>query len=132
MEIVADPTLAFGWRMSPLEQKTWYFIYRIKCKQNGKIYVGRTRQVKHRFAVHATSLRGGYHENKALQEDFNKYGDANFEIKIITKTADKHDRSEAYYIEHLHSYNPLYGYNNDAIARMLRRREANNATLNTI
>jgi hypothetical protein len=58
-------------------------IYQIINNQNGQIYVGETMRGKLRLAKHLTELRGNYHSNPNLQEDFNKFGEEAFEWSII-------------------------------------------------
>ena len=58
-------------------------VYQIVNKQNGRIYVGETTQGELRWKSHLTYLRGGYHDNSNLQEDFNKFGEEAFEWSII-------------------------------------------------
>ena len=57
--------------------------HQIKNKQNGKIYIGETLRGKLRWKEHLTSLRGGYHENFKLQEDFDKFGKKAFVWETI-------------------------------------------------
>jgi hypothetical protein len=58
-------------------------VYQISNKQNGKIYIGETLRGELRWKGHLCSLRGGYHDNKKLQGDFDKYGEEAFEWEII-------------------------------------------------
>ena len=58
-------------------------VYQIINNQNGRIYVGETIRGELRWKGHLTCLRGGYHDNSNLQEDFNKFGEEAFEWSII-------------------------------------------------
>jgi hypothetical protein len=58
-------------------------IYQITNQQNGKIYIGETLQGKIRWKKHLSSLKGGYHKNRLLQEDFDKLGEEVFEWEIL-------------------------------------------------
>lgn len=61
-----------------------YGIYGIRNKTNGKIYIGKTvNSFGDRWDCHKAQLRGRYHSNKFLQEDWDKYGEDNFELIII-------------------------------------------------
>lgn len=61
-----------------------YGIYGIKNLSNGKIYVGKTiNNFGDRWDCHRAQLRGGYHSNHGLQEDWNAYGEQNFEFVIL-------------------------------------------------
>ncbi len=58
-------------------------VYKITNKQNGKIYVGETLRGELRWGDHLRDLRGGYHRNCLLQEDFDKFGEEAFEWEIL-------------------------------------------------
>ena len=58
-------------------------VYQIVNNQNGRIYVGETTRGDLRWKEHLTNLRGNRHENKLIQEDFNKFGEEAFEWSII-------------------------------------------------
>ncbi len=51
-------------------------IYRIECTANGKIYVGMAANYESRRHYHLHQLFAGRHPTKALQLDFNDYGEA--------------------------------------------------------
>lgn len=57
--------------------------YRIKNLVNNKVYIGETSRGELRWKEHLCRLRGNYHKNKFLQEDFNKYGEGAFEWTIL-------------------------------------------------
>jgi group I intron endonuclease len=59
-------------------------IYVFKCILNGKHYVGSAQNIAGRIASHVSALKGNRHENKLLQEDYNKYGEQNFETLILS------------------------------------------------
>lgn len=62
-------------------------IYKIENSVNGKTYIGSTdRAFERRRVEHITELRGGYHDNKYLQNSWNKYGEDSFTFSIIEKT----------------------------------------------
>tara|TARA_Y100000114_G_scaffold154083_1_gene175350 strand:- start:4399 stop:4989 length:591 start_codon:yes stop_codon:yes gene_type:complete len=63
-------------------------IYQIINKRNGKIYIGETTRGTIRRKEHFTSLKSKRHQNRKLQEDFNKFGEEAFEWSII-KEVDK-------------------------------------------
>lgn len=61
-----------------------YGIYGIRNKVNNKVYIGKTmKNFGDRWDCHKACLRGNYHENKYLQNAWNKYGEENFEFIII-------------------------------------------------
>ena len=86
------------------------FIYIIKCKINNKVYVGCTEDINKRWWNHRTYLRNGTHNSKKLQEDWNKYGEDNFEFEVIQECEPKNKYElEEFWINELNSFNE--GYN---------------------
>lgn len=58
-------------------------VYQIKNKINKKVYIGQTIRGRFRCREHLYRLRGNYHNNKVLQEDFDKFGEKAFEWSIL-------------------------------------------------
>ncbi len=58
-------------------------IYLIKCKPNDKNYIGQSLNIKHRINEHKSNLRKNRHSNCHLQNAFNKYGEEQFEFKVL-------------------------------------------------
>ena len=96
-------------------------VYCIRCKVNNKAYIGSSVDIKSRWTQHKWKLRAGKHDNKQLQEDYNKYGADNFlysilincEPQMLTKYENMYmllfntkDRSTGYNI--LRAARPLY------------------------
>lgn len=57
-------------------------VYKIKNKINNKIYVGESLNIERRWTEHITSLSNNKHHSYKLQEDWNKYGEDNFEFTV--------------------------------------------------
>lgn len=60
-----------------------YFIYKIECAINGKVYIGCTINYESRIYAHQTNLKRGIHTTPLLQSDYNKYGINNFKYSIV-------------------------------------------------
>lgn len=58
-------------------------IYEIINLINGKKYIGQTIDFENRKKLHFSYLRNGTHDNPHLQYSYNKYGENNFEFRII-------------------------------------------------
>ena len=58
-------------------------IYQIINKHNERVYIGCSTALQRRFAQHRLRLRKNKHDNKHLQEDYNKYGLDAFEFKVV-------------------------------------------------
>lgn len=58
-------------------------IYCIKCLKNNRTYIGSTASFLERSARHWTLLKAQTHECLALQKDYNTYGSALFEFRIL-------------------------------------------------
>lgn len=92
-------------------------IYKIVNHKNNKIYIGYASiSLGDRRDSHFACLRNGYHFNKDLQDDFNKYGEENFSFEVV-EVIDSDDievfkEKEKYYIK---QYNTIKdGYNMSA------------------
>ena len=92
------------------------YVYILTETTTGKKYVGRTTNPKARKSSHMIALRGGYHNNKEMQADFNKYhGDYRFEVIGY----DDHHKSTGFWslekqtMIRLKTYDPRYGYNSN-------------------
>ena len=88
-------------------------IYKIKNKINGKVYIGKSINIKRRWIQH----RGHFNKNNKRKSYFErswiKYGEDNFEfsiIEIIENNNLLNDR-EKYWITYYKSNNPKYEYN---------------------
>lgn len=60
-------------------------IYQINCKNSNEFYIGSTKDLNHRWNTHLYCLKNNKHHNIILQRKFNKYGEENFEFKILSK-----------------------------------------------
>jgi group I intron endonuclease len=58
-------------------------IYKIINKLNGKIYIGSTINFRLRKNLHFSRLERNVHENKHIQNAYNKYGKENLNFKIL-------------------------------------------------
>ena len=87
-------------------------IYAIINQVNGKIYVGSSKDLKHRKQSHFSSLALGNHKNEYLQRSFNKYGKQFFEFKVLEYCKEKNLlKREQFYIDRYNSTNYSCGYN---------------------
>lgn len=102
------------------------YVYVLTQTNTGKKYVGRTANPTKRKENHLRALRGGYHNNKEMQEDFNKYhGEYRFEVIGY----DNHNNGTGFQslekqtMIRLKTYDPRYGYNSHdtAITSWLRK-----------
>ncbi len=59
-------------------------IYCICCLKNDKIYIGSSASFLERAAQHLSLLKTQNHECLSLQQDFNTYGSAFFEFRILS------------------------------------------------
>jgi len=91
-------------------------IYKIENKNNGKLYVGSSNNIKHRLYQHKRLLKKGEHHSVKLQNAYNKYSGNNFIFDIIEILDDESllIEREQYWIDTLNSYDN--GYNSRPIA----------------
>lgn len=64
-------------------------VYEIINLVNNMRYVGSSIDAKKRGYSHLYQLKNNTHYNKLLQDDYNKYGEENFEIKTIYQVYDE-------------------------------------------
>jgi group I intron endonuclease len=58
-------------------------VYQIRCKRNGKIYVGSAVNLRARWDNHRRDLRRGSHCNPYMQNAWKLYGEMNFELLVL-------------------------------------------------
>ncbi len=58
-------------------------VYVIRCKKNGKKYIGGTNNFYVGMQKRRSALNNGVHRNKHLQKDWNRYGEKNFAFEFI-------------------------------------------------
>lgn len=77
-----------------------------------KVYIGSSCDIKKRITRHKWALKKKIHDNEHLQRAWNKYGEANFEFKIL-EVCDKKVclNREQYYLSYYNATNRLCGYN---------------------
>ena len=59
------------------------YVYAIRNTVNGGMYVGSTTAYKQRWGVHRSALRRGVHHSFILQKAWDKYGESDFEFKVL-------------------------------------------------
>lgn len=124
MVVIANDYLIEAWRKRTWsEREATRFVYTITCTENGKVYVGITREPMDRARNHRSQLRCGTHQNKNLQIDYQKYGGDSFVFEIVQKTTSIRairDKVEEKNIRKYKSYDPKYGYNDCPYSKMMR------------
>ena len=83
-------------------------IYRIYCKVNGKSYIGQSTRLRERLYQHKYYLNKNKSHHTLLQEDWNKYGQDEFEEEVL-EYCDNLDEREIYYVKKFESFE--VGYN---------------------
>src|SRR3954465_5124396 len=94
-------------------------IYFILNKMSNRLRIGQARGIYHRMQTHYGQLQSGSHTNRALQEDWNAFGEYNFEFGILVTLPDsfhlcgieRHLRDlEQHFMNLYQTKNPIYGY----------------------
>lgn len=94
-------------------------IYAIRCKPNGKIFIGAAKRPSRTYRAHLNELRRGFKglsttaQVNRWQEDYNKYGAEAFELYILEPDVPFELRTEreAYYVREYRTLEADYGYN---------------------
>jgi len=82
-------------------------IYKITNKENGKVYIGKSKNVGSRWC---TYLKGEFHGNVDLESDFSKYGINSFSFEVL-KVCDV-SQLDFYESKYIKKYNSTRnGYN---------------------
>ena len=85
-------------------------IYKITNRENGKIYIGQSKDIFNRWKAHI-SRRNNPHNNSAIESALGKYGIENFELDILELCEEKDlNEAELKWIQQYNSYAPN-GYN---------------------
>lgn len=98
-------------------------VYAIRCKENGKIYIGSTIRLEERIYQHFRELKS--HRKTRIsnvnrlksyvnwQDDYDKYGADAFEIYCLEVNIpqNKLREREFYWVEEYKAKDPKYGYN---------------------
>ena len=80
-------------------------VYAITCLVNDKKYIGCSKDVRGRFSVHKAELRNNHHNNKAMQDDWNKYGECSFEFDLLEEcSVEELSDKEEFWIEYYGSH----------------------------
>lgn len=62
-------------------------IYRIRNVRTGRVYIGRSRDIRTRWFSHKDALNRGSHVNENLQSDWVAYGDRAFEFTVLQEVS---------------------------------------------
>ena len=93
-------------------------VYQIRNMKNGKVYVGSSASgIDWRWWSHLSQLRRGIHKNVYLQRSWNKNGEQTFVFEVLEECPpERCVAREQYWIDHLRSANPRFGYNRNPTA----------------
>ena len=92
-------------------------IYAIINKRNNKKYIGESMDISRRWEEHKRDLNLNCHHNYKLQNDWNKFGEDNFEFRVLITLSPNIDVMEKYILLYTESkiikqYNTIKeGYN---------------------
>lgn len=87
-------------------------IYKIHNVKTNKVYIGQAGNLNKRYSEHTTTLRRNVHDNKYLQNAWNKYNEDNFTFYVLEECSqDVLAEREQYYMDKYKCYIRRYGYN---------------------
>ena len=85
-------------------------VYKITNTVTGDFYIGSSKNVKLRWAVHKCPSKWNEHPNNQLYQDMRKYGTDKFDFQVIEEVEESSlKKKEQYFIETL---NPTYNQMN--------------------
>jgi group I intron endonuclease len=87
-------------------------VYEFRNKVNNKVYIGSSKNIYYRLKDHLKTLHTQRHYNKHFQYSWDKYGEENFEFRVV-EFCDVQEILvlEQKYIELTNACNKKYGYN---------------------
>jgi group I intron endonuclease len=92
--------------------KTNPCIYKIKCSLNKLFYIGSAIDINRRIYLHTYYLNKNTHDNRYLQEAWNKYGEINFKFEILERVSQfKLIEREQFWLDDLKPFAPHDGFN---------------------
>lgn len=95
------------------DNQTTAGIYEIRNKLNGKVYIGSSIDVNHRWYRHKNKLRKNKHGNIHLQRSWNKNGEESFTFNLLEIVIDNENliKKEQFWIDYNKSFKSQKGYN---------------------
>jgi hypothetical protein len=97
-------------------------VYFILNKTSNRMRIGQSLAVYARMMTHYAQLKSGIHTNRALQQDWNVFGEHSFEFCILVTIPDDFfldDKTqhllvlEQHFMRLYQTKNPIYGYDFD-------------------
>jgi len=82
-----------------MDMKKVLGIYKIENLKNGRIYIGSSIDIIHRWNHHKSFLRRNAHSNPLLQNSWSVHGETSFEFSVLEEVADResiYDREQWY------------------------------------
>jgi group I intron endonuclease len=77
-------------------------VYQIRCKSDGKVYIGSSKRIYRRWTDHRRQLKDGTHHTAHLQHAWVKYGADDFEFSVIEECEQLElEQREQYWIDQL-------------------------------
>lgn len=100
----------------PREVPTSPGVYAIHCLESGKVYVGRSINLRRRFYEHNSRLRHNKHPNHYLQRAYIKYGPDAFVFDVLSQAIDEAvlAKMEAHFLKLFRCQAPI-GFNLEVI-----------------
>lgn len=88
-------------------------VYKIVNRKDGKFYIGSSVNIEKRLNSHRKALIEGNHNNKYLQNAWNKYGIDSFDFIVIEEVKDIYElrNRETYYLQTTNCTDHNIGYN---------------------
>ena len=87
-------------------------IYRIWNVINGRVYIGKSKDILHRWDGHVSNLMLGTHPNVHLREEWKEFGSGCFVFELLEECSVQELRQKEFEWHHVfRSYLPEFGYN---------------------
>jgi hypothetical protein len=74
-------------------------VFQVKCLVNGKLLIDNSVDMESKWNRHKMELRFGKHRNQDLQNDWNEYGEAKFELAVLSELKSSEEENVNYTTE---------------------------------
>ena len=88
-------------------------VYKITNKITGDLYIGSSKDIKHRWAAHRSPSRWKQYPNSKLYKDMAQYGKDKFILEVLEETTDLRNREQHWINKFKPSYNSIYAKGQD-------------------
>jgi len=92
-------------------------VYKIENKENDRVIIGSSKDIKKRWSNYKSLLKKGTYGNKELQDDWNSYGSDKFEFTILDNCLQRDLYVQESFWQEIYAVS-LHGYNKNKVTKL--------------